>query len=221
MGAAAWLTLVAIIIALSIGVASLLQTRNIQKGERKQRLLNEIVNWATDLINCTAGFTFPAYHPAATKKISLIMARSDTYFKHRAVNARSKYIQHIASEFGEDPLSAVKTVTSKLSEFISILEADLAVLQNGGSENRETVSKCELELYDLSRDLIENIAEIKVKESKVVWSMRKTDIAFGVAILAIGYNFLPDKGPEWLNWATAVALLIIGAGIIFRAITTR
>lgn len=48
--------------------------------------------------------------------------------------------------------------------------------------------------------------------------MRRTDIAFGVAILAIGYNFLPVKGPEWLLWFAAIALLIIGAVIVFHAL---
>lgn len=51
--------------------------------------------------------------------------------------------------------------------------------------------------------------------------MRRADIAFGVALLAIGYNFLPVEAPAWLNWVAAVALLIIGAAIIFRAIFQR
>jgi len=51
--------------------------------------------------------------------------------------------------------------------------------------------------------------------------MRRTDIAFGVAILAIGYNFLPIKAPNWLNWVAAIALLVIGAAIVCRAIFQR
>jgi hypothetical protein len=51
--------------------------------------------------------------------------------------------------------------------------------------------------------------------------MRRADIAFGVALVAIGYNFLPIKAPDWLNWVAAIALLIIGAYIIFRAIFQR
>lgn len=51
--------------------------------------------------------------------------------------------------------------------------------------------------------------------------MRRADIAFGVAILAIGYNFLPVQAPDWLNWVAAIALLVIGAAIVFRAIFQR
>jgi len=50
-------------------------------------------------------------------------------------------------------------------------------------------------------------------------AMRRADIAFGVAILAIGYNFLPEKGPEGLCWAAAIVLLVIGCWIIFSALS--
>jgi hypothetical protein len=40
-------------------------------------------------------------------------------------------------------------------------------------------------------------------------------------IYEIGYNFLPVKAPDWLNWVAAITLLVIGAAIIFRAIFQR
>ena len=43
---AAITTLLAVIVALYIGVSSIRQTRDIQKRERKERLLNEIIEWA-------------------------------------------------------------------------------------------------------------------------------------------------------------------------------
>ena len=48
--------------------------------------------------------------------------------------------------------------------------------------------------------------------------MRRTYIAFGIALLAIGYNFLPVRAPDWLSWVAAIALLIIGAVIILLGI---
>ncbi len=48
--------------------------------------------------------------------------------------------------------------------------------------------------------------------------MRRTNIAFAVALLAIGYNFLPIEAPDWLGWIAALALLIIGAAIILLEI---
>lgn len=45
------LTLLAIIVALGIGVAGILQTRNIQRTEQQQRLLKEIEGWAKEVID--------------------------------------------------------------------------------------------------------------------------------------------------------------------------
>ena len=42
-----WITLAAVVVALGLGVASIIQTQKLQKKERKGRLLNEIIEWAT------------------------------------------------------------------------------------------------------------------------------------------------------------------------------
>ncbi|MGD1119812.1 MAG: hypothetical protein ABR886_10045 [Dehalococcoidales bacterium] len=44
-------TLVAVIVALGVGVASIFQTKNIQKRERKERLINEIIDWLYEIHN--------------------------------------------------------------------------------------------------------------------------------------------------------------------------
>ena len=44
-----WITLSAVIVALGIGVASILHTQNLQKKERRERLLKEIIEWAIDI----------------------------------------------------------------------------------------------------------------------------------------------------------------------------
>ena len=43
---------------------------------------------------------------------------------------------------------------------------------------------------------------------------KRANIAFGIALLAIGYNFLPVKAPEPVAWITAIALLVIGCWIL-------
>ena len=43
-------TMAAVVVALGIGLASLWQTQSLQKRERKERLLNEIIEWATETI---------------------------------------------------------------------------------------------------------------------------------------------------------------------------
>jgi hypothetical protein len=46
---------------------------------------------------------------------------------------------------------------------------------------------------------------------------KRAAIAFGVSLVAIGYRFLPVQAPDWLNWVASIALLGIGATIIFTA----
>lgn len=41
-----WITLSAVIVALGLGVASILHTKSLQNRERKERILNEIIEWA-------------------------------------------------------------------------------------------------------------------------------------------------------------------------------
>ena len=47
----AWLTLFAVIVALGIGVASIVRTEKIQRREQKRRLLNEITEWAIKAVS--------------------------------------------------------------------------------------------------------------------------------------------------------------------------
>ena len=48
-----WITLGAVIVALGIGVASILHTRSMQKRERRERLLNEIIEWVENVVKCS------------------------------------------------------------------------------------------------------------------------------------------------------------------------
>ncbi len=44
-----WITLTAVIVALGLGLSSLIQTHRLQKRESRERLLNEIIEWVSDV----------------------------------------------------------------------------------------------------------------------------------------------------------------------------
>jgi len=48
---------------------------------------------------------------------------------------------------------------------------------------------------------------------------KRADIAFGVAILAIGYNFLPIQASTSATWVASIVLLAIGSWIVISAIS--
>lgn len=60
MDAGDWITLVAVIVALSIGVTSIRQTRNIRQQEYKNRLINDVILWAGEVSRCSLGPNEPA-----------------------------------------------------------------------------------------------------------------------------------------------------------------
>ena len=168
-----WINLIAAILigggTLFLGIMAwrnIRQTRNIQKTEKRERLLNEIIEWATDVVNCSSRLGLPLVK-GIDRTTMLVYGRSNLYFQYRSVNARRLYIEKIANTFGEELESAIKPVTSKLIDFIKILEANIESLQKNGTEDEKAAIDCELKLYDLTRDLIEKVAEVKVKEEGI------------------------------------------------------
>ena len=45
-----WITLVAVITALTLGALAMIQTNRIQKRQYKHLLINEIIDWATEIV---------------------------------------------------------------------------------------------------------------------------------------------------------------------------
>ncbi len=58
-----WLTLIAVIVALGLGVSSLIQTQMLQKRERRERLLNEIIEWAIEINTVSLKTDLPKIDP--------------------------------------------------------------------------------------------------------------------------------------------------------------
>ena len=158
-----WITLGAVVVALSIGVASILHTRSLQIKERRERRLNEIIEWANDLVNCSSKLNIPLA-TGIDRTTMLIYGHSNIYFEYMSVNARSSYIEKMAVIFGAELLSAVTSVISKLEEYIKILEDNIESLEKDDTYDLKAAENCELKLYDLARALIEEVAEIKTKD---------------------------------------------------------
>jgi hypothetical protein len=59
-----WITLSAVIVALGIGVASILYTQRLQKKERRERLLNEIIEWVTEIHTASLKTDLPRIDPS-------------------------------------------------------------------------------------------------------------------------------------------------------------
>ena len=114
-----WITLGAVIVALGIGVASILNTRSLRIKERKERLLNEIIEWATEIHTATLKTDLPKIDPSlelyieekaeGNQEIIEGIKRNivnkehyrievETLFKYSIPCSRAEYIRVLASE---------------------------------------------------------------------------------------------------------------------------
>ncbi len=88
------ITLLAVLVALGIGVASIWNTQSLQKKERKERLLNEIIEWAK-------GLEERIFPPGETKILTnireLFAVRSNIPIKEETISGLWDLDQTVAS----------------------------------------------------------------------------------------------------------------------------
>lgn len=180
-----WITLGAVLVALGIGVASILQTQRLQRKERKERLLNEIIDWAEGLASChyslkihgsnTAGELLQKHRYYASKQ---------TYIKKSVEIFENRELSYALSNILNDESSLHKLIVglSELDrididvegkELLKGSEKDLGILAKLALEQAElsvTAASKWIELgpvadklYDDVNDLIEKASDIKMK----------------------------------------------------------
>lgn len=84
--------LIAIAVALGIGLAGILQTRNMQRNEQKRRLLSEIIEWALDIARCGVERDIEALWDTRDREYSVLDQMTNTF---RGLLRRSRYISKI------------------------------------------------------------------------------------------------------------------------------
>jgi hypothetical protein len=132
-----WITLAAVLVALGLGVASILHTRSMQKRERKERLIKEIIDWAIEVNSCSLG----KYNPAAKDVLSLATSKAsptsltkmialELQTKFNVLNSTSIYLlslrKKIFSKYNDLAIS-ISLVKRSISQYIKFLE----LLKNG------------------------------------------------------------------------------------------
>ena len=108
------------------------QNHNLQKRERRDRLLNEIIQWAIDVSKCVPDETISVATGtgAATVNVDQIKI-TKLGLLYLTLSARSAYMADIAGlVFGEDIHNAVKTVARNLDKFEDVLRKYLACISH-------------------------------------------------------------------------------------------
>ncbi|MDD5288613.1 MAG: hypothetical protein PHY28_05820 [Dehalococcoidales bacterium] len=149
-----WITLAAVFVALSLGVASLIQTKQIQKRERKERLLNEIIEWATEIHTASLKTNLPNIDPylelhieeiaEGKKQIIENTKRSivnkehnrievETLFRYCIPLSRSEYIRWLTEDNfkGLGMTLVVDKVIDNLNAFVILENKELGINSRG------------------------------------------------------------------------------------------
>jgi len=153
-----WITLFAVIVALGIGVASILHTQNLQKKERREKLLNEIIEWAEDVAdNAALGHRgFPSKLTANTEWTDYLHKLFHRYHK---VLVRSEQIKEIALTFGGELYSSFVTVNQMT------LDTSKDIIEYGKRKvTIEQLESSETQLCESAVNLLKEATKIKTRD---------------------------------------------------------
>jgi len=108
---------------------SIRQTRNIQKSEKRQRLLNEIIEWALDAAKCGSRGVIkdlPTLEEATKNvrrmKLSQSITCGNIELESIVIKNRGAYIKNIALAFQKDLQEAVNTLMKEVNDHKDILD---------------------------------------------------------------------------------------------------
>ena len=164
--------LLAVLAALGIGITTILQTRSIQKAEKRERLLNEIIEWAVDAAGCGSDISI-LFSPEAVglsidsateyehQEIAEAMTRTHLgtlLLRYKAIVARREYVRTAVSALGGNLPTKEKDVSDELNKFLPVLDRRIK-----GDATDEDVRKAEEELNEYARILIEEVTKIKTR----------------------------------------------------------
>ena len=179
MGTSDWVNLIAAILV-AIGTLTLAfmtwksirQTRNIQKSERRERLLNEIIEWASGCMSCAFEINRPRIGEAKSTEQYINRMQMELGDKLKSFKTKTGYIKGIAtpSLFGQSLSTVVNISIECLDLTINLIEKDKT---SPKEEEEKEQAKEELDkfmkregggLYKCMNKVLEEAAKIKSRD---------------------------------------------------------
>ncbi len=165
-----WATALGAAVTLMLAGAAFLAIMDNRHGrmiDRREHLLNEIIEWATDVINCGFGDiardTFRVV-PEEDKLKHTLTDLSNKLFRYQAIDTRSKYIKEVTKVFRKDRKdlqTAVLAVVSCLNTVRTVIPKRMDNFEDKTSA--EELSDAEHKLRNSAIALIELTANTKTK----------------------------------------------------------
>jgi len=134
------------------------QNYYLHKRERRERLLNEIIEWATNILESEIEVpAAPLQTGLADTKVLMQFVHFDLLVKYRKVDARSGYSMHISSYFEETLRSAVNDAANKLNVIIEQLT------EHPSTTTEQEIRELRESLEPAALAVIEEAAKIKIR----------------------------------------------------------
>ena len=160
---------------ISLAVAafsSIRQTRKLQERERRDRLLNEIIEWATNIIECCREFEVPLSGIRITDGDFLLRRiEYNRVTKLNTMTSRSKYLREIAFKLNTRLKDAIEITDKCILDLKEILleRATIEIEHDKGKVKKEEVDKV-VKRYDEQTDKVEESAVSLIKAASKIKS---------------------------------------------------
>jgi len=180
------LVALASIFAVVIAVLSLYQTQRIRKDsldkedrDRKEHLLNEIIEWAIDMGKCGIEVSLDSWrHISSLKELELedFINISELVGSFSSMRSESHYISKISSAFGQSLQDAVIRLKDSLEEHIDLLDRWQKVFIEPGKEK------------NLKQDSLDDIDKLIINHKKQLRLLARTVIEEATNIKTAGIS---------------------------------
>ena len=182
-----WINLIAAILVgggtLFLGIMawrSIRQTRSIQKSEKRERLLNEVIDWAVGISNWRIEnkriFSELAHVEGLKQRVELFHAHiTETMQSFAGMRGKNLYVNKVALKFDQSLQKALAEIINNMESYIGFLNEwddnfDVNMPKNKLEEQIDQAKKADKLMQSLERSANKVIEEaVKIKNRDIDW----------------------------------------------------
>jgi hypothetical protein len=137
-----------------------------EKRDRKERLLNEIIEWAVDVTKCGADINFLLLAAEIDEEPWGKLNLPDLQFNLRELKQRGEYVVKVASTLEKPLLTAAQKVESEIAEYLKTMDNIFIGIKLGSEGNLPMILKPLSErnsLVNCANNLLTEATKIKTR----------------------------------------------------------
>lgn len=235
-----WVLVVSVIVALVLGIRSLRQIRNIQQTGNRQRLLDEIIKWASDVMSYDKSeYLIDVLKAKDFESASKFMYSDVSRIKREyiTIGARSLYAAGVAEALREEKLhSAISHLIGNVTEEIKLLDECQATIERavaGTDFDKTNVDAAFDNLTEYRKELHKSVYEVireavKIKARDIVSKQKgerkmidRFRLGSSIAFLILGIPIIMLSGGNTTILALGVTTSSLGFATLVAYRTSK